>query len=275
MSEMIDLTGKRFGHLLVIKRCENSEKSKAGYSDTRWLCECDCGNKIVLRKSSLLYSGKSNCGCIKKSRDVKHGFSHTRLHGIWIGMRQRCFNMNNSEYHNYGARGISVCEEWTGKNGAENFIKWALGNGYADNLSIERIDVNGNYCPSNCKWIPIEKQVLNKRNSINIHNKNETSVLSELCKNNGVKYATAYGRYKKGLPSDAVLSVCDLRKTNSGRRKYIRCTYDDGSFEVFQSMRMAVKRTGISDKKMKKMIASGEQYKGISFEFETELEGRH
>lgn len=216
MSKMIDLTGKRFGDLYVLHRVENSPKTKSGYSTTRWLCKCDCGNEIELTKTSLIRDGRENCGCKKKKRPRKHGMSHTKLHNVWIGMNQRCSNPKDIEYKHYGGRGISVCDEWKGTNGASRFIEWALKNGYKESLSIDRIDVDGNYEPSNCRWIPMNEQAHNKQNTIWVVLNGERMSLKKACDILSVNYSTAYGRKQKGWSDEEVLSATDNRSIHSG-----------------------------------------------------------
>lgn len=265
MSKAIDLTGRKFGHLFVVRRTENSPKSASGFSETRWLCKCDCGNVLVIGKGALLYEGKDNCGCIKKPRKCKHGYSNTRLHGIWIGMKQRCLNKSNSSYHNYGGRGITVCDEWLGKNGAQNFIHWALNNGYKDDLTIERIDVNKGYSPDNCRWVTKQEQSENKRNTVWLKNDTSEIQMCKLCKNNSISYRTAYGRFSRNCTFDEIVKKSDLRSTRSGNRKKVVCKTTSGSVFHYTSIRSAVREAKISYKKISAMLTTGEEYKGMTF----------
>ena len=114
-------------------------------------------------------------------------------------MKTRCFNKNREKYKHYGGRGITICSEWLGEEGFLNFYKWALENGYSDNLTLERVDVDSNYSPNNCCWIPFESQVNNRTNTIRLTHDNETKTFSDWCKQYGVNYFTAYTRYKNGL----------------------------------------------------------------------------
>lgn len=155
---MINLAGQRFGRLVA----RSHAYSNNGFN--YWACECDCGNSKITRQDSLQKGMTKSCGCLVKEQakkhSTKHGQSGTRLYLIWNGMRQRCENPRDTTFHNYGGRGISVCNEWLNFN---SFFMWAIANGYKDDLSIDRKDNNGNYEPGNCRWITLREQQRNKR----------------------------------------------------------------------------------------------------------------
>ena len=140
---------------------------------------------------NLTSGDTKSCGC-EHDGNPTHNQSKTRLFNIWQKIKDRCYCSTNDAYKNYGARGISVCEEW--KNNFISFKTWAINNGYNDTLTIERTDVNGNYCPENCCWIPKGEQANNKRNTIRIYGK----TLREISQITGFEYSRLYARYRRG-----------------------------------------------------------------------------
>lgn len=176
MSKLIDLTGKRFSHVFVIKRAENAK-----FGATMWLCKCDCGKEFTTYGFSLRRGWTKSCGCFGKEAQRKaittHGMTNTPLYRCWDAMKRRCMNPSTKHYERYGGRGISVCDEW--KASFESFRDWAFANGYKEGLSIDRIDNNGNYCPENCRWANSYTQAKNKRNNVWITFHGTTMILSE------------------------------------------------------------------------------------------------
>jgi hypothetical protein len=210
MSNFVDLTGKRFGRLTVIALIEKaSRKGKR----TEYQCRCDCGNIKSITGSSLTTGNTKSCGCMKKERFhnliTKHGLSKTRLYIIWKHIVQRCENKNVERYKDYGGRGIRICEEW--RREPELFVKWAVANGYKDGLSIDRINVNGNYCPENCRWVALKTQSQNKRNNRLFTIEGETHCLSEWAQILGIPYETLRSRLKVGMSFEQ--AVCKEAKS--------------------------------------------------------------
>lgn len=166
-----------------------------------WNYRCKhCGKENRSTKGNIR-RGMATCKCIHYKR-VSEGESlrgrNTKIYSIWCGMKDRCFNPNSKAYKYYGGRGITVCDEW--KTDFELFYDWSIKNGYKDDFSIERKNVNGNYCPENCEWIPFEKQARNKRNTLYIEINGETKRLKEWCEIYGANYKVVYQRiYRSGI----------------------------------------------------------------------------
>lgn len=159
----LHLEGERYGKLVVMEEAE-SIYSKTGKMIRRWKCKCDCGNITIVRHGDLRNGSTVSCGCYnyeKESAAKNHGYSRTKLGNVFEGMKQRCNNPKNKNYEKYGGRGIKICTEWL--NDPKKFFDWAIKNGYKEGLSIDRIDVNGNYEPDNCRWADNETQCLNQR----------------------------------------------------------------------------------------------------------------
>lgn len=169
MGKHVDLTGKVFGKLLVLGKTELKKREK----DILWACQCDCRNLTLTTTEQLTYLGKVDCGCGHKKRKsvgaIKHGCSkeNNKLYSVHKAMMDRCYNPNNSEYGNYGGRGIVVCDRW---HNVVLFFK-DMQDTYSDGLSLDREDYNGNYCPENCAWRNANWQAYNKRK----HGKNTSS----------------------------------------------------------------------------------------------------
>lgn len=198
-----ELVGKRFGNIEVLRREPNNK-----YGNTMWLCRCDCGTEWVVVAGALKYIRNCRkCGYKKVAEHrTKHGGAYTRLYKVYKGMLGRCNNPNRKGYQNYGGRGINVCEEWQGENGYETFRKWALENGYDDKQSIERIDVNGDYCPENCKWIKKSDQAYNKRNSLIYEMDGKKQDLAQWAREYGINYYTLWSRLKRGMDIRSALT---------------------------------------------------------------------
>lgn len=174
MPKFRDLTGQRFG-LLTAKNPIITTSSNR--TRVKWICKCDCGNKIIVIASNLTSGHTKSCGCLNSKLTIKrnkiiaasHHGSRERLYGVWHGMKARCNNPNNKRYSQYGGRGIKLCSEWNDDYSA--FRTWALKNGYDPNApkgkcTIDRINNDLGYSPENCRWITNDEQQKNKRNRL-------------------------------------------------------------------------------------------------------------
>ena len=169
--------GKKVGRLFVVGRADDII-SQDGKRTIRYKCLCDCGNETIVRKAQIAKGGTRSCGCIQKEiaaeRQRTHGLSEKsgRLYPLWKSIKYRCYSKTSKSFQNYGGRGIEMCDEW--KNDFKAFYDWAIENGYKEEktskginvLTIDRIDVNGNYCPENCRFVTNDVQAKNKRNSM-------------------------------------------------------------------------------------------------------------
>ena len=195
--ERENLIGQKFGMLTVLSQANDKVRSD-GYHIAIWNCVCDCGNEIIVSSSTLKSGHTKSCGCLQGEHhnDSNHRTGKTRLYRIWGDMKQRCYNENNSSFKNYGGRGIGICDEW--KQSYIKFKEWALQNGYDDNLTIERINVNGSYCPENCKWATQLEQANNTRANRMITFNGETLTLAQWNKKLGFKRGVLEYRFRKG-----------------------------------------------------------------------------
>lgn len=211
----LDLKNKRFGKLVAIEPCG---KSKNGA--ILWRCLCDCGNETVVTSSNLNSGSTMSCGCLyhdgTNKKSYKHGLSNDRIHRIWRGMKGRCGNPNCKSFKNYGGRGITVCNEW--KNDFANFYNWSMENGYSDDKSIDRIDVNGNYEPSNCRWTDIDTQSNNRRNNHYLEIEGKRLTITQWSRISGIDRKTITDRIIRFgySPKEAVF----LKPDRYGRRRH-------------------------------------------------------
>lgn len=190
------IAGKKFNKLTVLKKTD--EKASKSYL---WLCKCDCGNFTKTKKWNITSGNTKSCGCLKMDvvkmmnrQNTSHGMSGTKIYRVWESMKRRCDSKKAERYANYGGRGITYCEEWEDFKG---FYEWVEESGYKEGLTIDRIDVNGNYEPSNCRWVTLEQQSFNKTNSRKFNYKGEELTIAELAKASGKSYHLVYQRLVK------------------------------------------------------------------------------
>ena len=216
-----NLEGRKFNRLLVLRKVNNGKRM------TYYECLCDCGNYHIAN-GAMIKSGRiKSCGCLQREKASEisktHGLSKTRLYRVWRGMITRCENPKSDYYYIYGAKGVSVCDEW--RKDFVSFVKWALENGYDENAefskcTLDRIDPNGNYEPNNCRWVDMHEQGLNKSNTQMLTIDGITKPLLTWAKENGIHVATLKSRIERGIdPKEALtMPLIDTRHTTS---KYI------------------------------------------------------
>lgn len=199
----VDITGHRYGRLVVLHRV----------AGPRWLCRCDCGAETEVYRSNLTKADRPtrSCGCMAHEMRTSHGETGQRLYRIWQGMKRRCYNCNSERYPRYGARGITVCSEWMAYEG---FRDWALANGYAPNLTIERRDNDGPYCPENCTWATTREQ---GRNTSRSRRRPDGGLWSDLAFANGVGI-NFYSRVNRGWDEERAATTPVQTKFRSGAR---------------------------------------------------------
>lgn len=222
MGKVNDLTGQRFGRLTVIEQA-GLNKSRS----MKWKCICDCGNTVVAVGSGIKSGKTKSCGCLHRDRLIEynksdskrsrtselnkvykrtHGMRYTRIYKEWRSMINRCETKSWRDYHNYGGRGISVCNEW--RESFNAFYEWAISNGYNDSLTLDRLNVNGNYEPSNCRWATNKEQANNKRNSRYLTFNGKTQTLQQWADELGIKSVTLHSRLDKyGWSIDQALTT--------------------------------------------------------------------
>lgn len=199
---IVNLIGKRFGRLVVIKQAKNGKCQKL-----RWLCLCDCEEKIIVFGCNLIRNHTQSCGCLQKERVTKHGNCkgeiYTKIYGIWKAMVQRCTNPNNKYWENYGGREITVCKEWLkfGNFLADMGKSWRLG------LQIDRINNNKGYYRENCGWVTSEQQQRNRNNNHLITYNGKTQCIVEWSEETGISAKTICTRLRRGWTVQRTLTT--------------------------------------------------------------------
>lgn len=194
MAKVKDLTGQKFKRLTVISRSKNVSAS----GQIKWLCLCDCGKELEVIGNSLKTGNSKSCGCWNMDNITKHGGSYTLLYGVWKGMRARCGNENEKAYKHYGGRGIIVCDRW---QTFDNFRK-DMGESFRSGLTLDRIDVNGNYEPGNCRWATRKEQNNNMRKNIFLDSPWGRLTISQVADKIGITRVGLGLRLKRNWPVD-------------------------------------------------------------------------
>lgn len=186
----------KYGRLTILEKDLERSKNRRTY----YICKCDCGTIKSIRYDSLTDKKHPtvSCGCYNKEQHIKkHNQSRTRFYHVWASMKDRCNNPNNKNYKHYGGRGIKVYNDWNGPSGWECFRDWSISNGYHDGLTIDRIDVNGNYEPNNCRWVTQSEQTNNTRRTVLLTYNNETHNINQWAKILGINKNTFWSLVRK------------------------------------------------------------------------------
>lgn len=203
-------SGMKFNRWTAIEEVKNTNKKRSGRT---WLFKCDCGTEKVQFVYDVKFGRTKSCGCLQRDiaktmhNNQTHGESQTRLYGIWKGIHSRCNGAHHSSKHYFG-RGISVCNQW---NNYMNFRNWALENGYRDDLTIDRIDVNGNYEPSNCRWVTLKEQANNRTNNHLLTVNGETHTISEWAEIKNIPRTTIQSRLRRHVPIEKIFKEGVIR----------------------------------------------------------------
>lgn len=215
--------GQKFGKLTVIKEVEPNV-TPCGTIQRKFLCKCECGNEVVRMLKTILDGAKASCGCTayqigNLNKKYEKGTIKSFLYTTWSGMKQRCYDTKCESYKNYGQRGIRICDEW--RYDFLAFEKWSLENGASKNLTIDRIDNNGDYCPNNCRWVDMETQANNTRQNRRIAYNGEVHTLAQWSRIVGISADVIRNRIDKHRYSIAeALGYVEHKKVNHKIRKY-------------------------------------------------------
>jgi hypothetical protein len=210
-----DLTGRVFEKLKVLERDGNTRP-------TRWICQCECGTIKSIIGQSLLNGCSTSCGCVRKEKIIgcstKHGKCGTKLYECLKNMKKRCYNPNHPRYEHWGGRGITICDEWLNEeNGVLNFYNWAMTNGYQEGLSIDRINNDGNYEPSNCRWTDSYTQRMNQR-----PRQKKVKIKERTPKDEYIDFLKEKYKDRKEGQSGYKLSVSDVKEIKTGLQLKIK-----------------------------------------------------
>lgn len=206
-----DLTGQKFGKWTVLYQAE-SYVDKRGHTHRKWHCICECSKRTEkdVLEATLKNGTSTSCGCKRGESNRKHGLSNTRIKKIYYNMRSRCYNENTPKYKNHGGRGIGMCDEWLGKNGLINFYNWSMSNGYSEELTLDRIDNDGNYEPNNCRWTNYGEQNRNKRDNVYITINGVTKIMQDWANEYGISESTIHSRIEKGLYGEDLIKPISM-----------------------------------------------------------------
>ncbi len=215
MGKTVDLIGERYGRLTVIAK---SGQEKEKHRRSLWLCECDCGKQKIVTTDHLKSGSTKSCGCLKREVATAqileysaqnpgarrtHGATGKKIYWAYQHMMERCYSPQSERFISYGARGICVCDEW--KNNPKAFVDWSLSNGFEEDLTLDRINVNGDYCPENCRWVSWDVQANNKRSSVYVNVRGEKLTLAQVAQKYGLRKGTVWWRHHHGWEDEDLI----------------------------------------------------------------------
>ncbi len=220
MTKLKSHIGIRYGRLLVIDDSLYQHPPSGKVRACK--VQCDCGTIKIVRLNTLVLGLTQSCGCIFTEmivkRNTKHGLSKDPLYGMWLGMKNRCYIKSNNEYHNYGGRGIKVCDEW--RSDFVSFHKWAYSHGYQKGLTIDRIENDGNYEPNNCRWATHVEQGQNRSNNHKLYFNNKYQTLSQWAREVDLSPGVILSRIKRGWSTEKILTTPKLIGSPYAYKKY-------------------------------------------------------
>lgn len=229
LHEIKNIRGQRFGRLVAIEH--------VGFASNRvtlWRCKCDCGNETIVRQGNLNSGTTRSCGCLDidrtKEANTTHGQSHTRIFNIWSKIKERCYNPKRPAYKNYGGKGVVMCDEW--RNDFQIFYNWAMTNGYQDDLTIDRINSNGNYEPSNCRWLTLSENVRFRNATVFITVGELSLTIHDWAIRINIDPATLMSRYKELGDKDIADAIKHALMTGDNSSLYKRKEYANGQIKL-------------------------------------------
>lgn len=244
--------GEKYGKLTIIREvepiiCSNGQKRR------RFLCKCDCGNEKIVGFPNLCSGNTASCGCNYKEAAVRlrgkynSGLLDSKLYGVWAGIKQRCYDPNKEHFDCYGGRGITVCDEW--KDDFLTFYDWAINNGYQKGLTIDRINVNGNYEPNNCRWVDKKQQANNKRTNVFLTLNGERHTIMEWSEILRINVGTLQQRKYLGWSDEDILTKPvpkhNYHKGHNGRTPVVLLDEDGNVIAEYNSVKEAAETNGL------------------------------
>lgn len=237
------MKGQKIGKLLVIE-----EAGRTQDKSILWRCKCDCGNEVIVRGACLRSGHTTSCGCKLRETTIRRNFRHgesktSRLYSIWCGIKRRTVSehcQNDHHWKYYAGKGVTICDEWLDY---QKFKSWSIANGYRDDLTIDRIDNDGDYCPENCRWVGLKAQANNKTTNVFITYNGETHTVAQWSELSGINYHTLIDRYNHGWRDEKL-----FMSTNHDRE--VICTLSDGTEVHYPSVKIASESTGVATREI-------------------------